>query len=202
MQLLKHLPCIADCGLLGLFLWSLVVKSGRWKMGVYLKSSVSSFLGLKLEWWAQTLQTELFQLDCNYIWNYLQLPVTISKLEINFAGFAPDGSAVKRAVPCSWMERRREGEEASEWQLCCLPAEAELVHALPFETNLYATSWDMVWEAGALLTLCLVLAESPPFLRGAWWAILVESRLSMSLPSVKPWPKGYIYGSSTYCLTR
>lgn len=43
-----------------------------------------------------------FQLNCNYILNYLQLPETISKLEINFLGTGPSRSAVKWTILCSW----------------------------------------------------------------------------------------------------
>lgn len=38
------------------------------------------------------------QLNRNYILNYLQLPETISKLEINFLGAGPSRSAVKRSI--------------------------------------------------------------------------------------------------------
>lgn len=72
--------------------------------GRVLKRSSSHILDLKLEWWAQTLQTEFFfsQLNWNYILNYLQLPETISKLEINFLGTGPSRSAVKWTILCSW----------------------------------------------------------------------------------------------------
>lgn len=97
------------------------------------------------------------------------------------------------------MEGREEGEEASEWQLCWLPAEAELVHAFPFETNPYATSWGMVWEAVALLTLCLSLAESSL----PTWSMVGsaggEKALRVSFPQSSY--EQNVYGSSTYCLT-